>query len=46
MDKNKQLNLIKEDFKNYQKIPVAIGDETRQAILMVLRKPIARMGYV
>lgn len=36
MNKQDQLNLIKEDFINSQKVLLAIGDETRQAILMVL----------
>ncbi|WDU77445.1 MULTISPECIES: helix-turn-helix transcriptional regulator [Lysinibacillus] len=36
MNKQDQLNLIKDDFINSQKVLLAIGDETRQAILMVL----------
>ncbi|WP_409369448.1 ArsR/SmtB family transcription factor [Lysinibacillus sp. 38-6] len=36
MNKQGQLNLIKEDFIQCQKVLVAIGDETRQAILFVL----------
>lgn len=36
MNKQDQLNLIKGDFINSQKVLLAIGDETRQAILMVL----------
>ena len=31
-----QLNKIKEDFMNCQKVLLAIGDETRQSILLVL----------
>lgn len=36
MKKQEQLNIIKEDFMNCQKVLLAIGDETRQAILLVL----------
>ncbi|MEH6858892.1 ArsR/SmtB family transcription factor [Priestia megaterium] len=36
MNKQDQLNLIKEDFINCQKVLLAIGDETRQSILLVL----------
>ncbi|MEK4760018.1 metalloregulator ArsR/SmtB family transcription factor [Viridibacillus sp. FSL E2-0187] len=36
MNKNDQLKLIKEDFINCQKVLLAIGDETRQSILLVL----------
>ncbi|MEX3622941.1 ArsR/SmtB family transcription factor [Viridibacillus arvi] len=36
MNKNDQLKLIKEDFINCQKVLMAIGDETRQSILLVL----------
>ncbi|WP_341302847.1 metalloregulator ArsR/SmtB family transcription factor [Lysinibacillus sp. FSL H8-0500] len=36
MKKQDQLNIIKEDFMNCQKVLLAIGDETRQAILLVL----------
>ncbi|KOO51676.1 ArsR/SmtB family transcription factor [Viridibacillus arvi] len=36
MNKNYQLKLIKEDFINCQKVLLAIGDETRQSILLVL----------
>jgi ArsR family transcriptional regulator len=36
MNKHDQLNIIKEDFINCQKVLLAIGDETRQSILMVL----------
>lgn len=36
MNKQHQLNKLKEDFINCQKVLLAIGDETRQAILLVL----------
>lgn len=36
MNKYDQLNMIKEDFINCQNVLLAIGDETRQAILLVL----------
>ncbi|MGG0176252.1 ArsR/SmtB family transcription factor [Gottfriedia acidiceleris] len=36
MNKFDQLNTIKEDFINCQKVLLAIGDETRQSILLVL----------
>lgn len=36
MNKQDQLNIIKEDFINCQKVLLAIGDETRQSILLVL----------
>ncbi len=36
MDKKEQIRIIKEDFKNAQSILTAIGDETRQVILLVL----------
>ena len=36
MNKQDQLNRIKEDFINSQKVLQAIGDETRQSILLVL----------
>lgn len=36
MNKQDQLNNIKEDFINSQKVLQAIGDETRQSILLVL----------
>lgn len=35
-NKKEQLNTIKEDFMNCQKVLLAIGDETRQSILLVL----------
>lgn len=35
-EKQAQLNSIKEDFINSQKVLQAIGDETRQSILLVL----------
>ncbi|MFJ8235540.1 ArsR/SmtB family transcription factor [Ureibacillus sp. NPDC094379] len=36
MNKQDQINRIKEDFINSQKVLQAIGDETRQSILLVL----------
>ncbi|WP_285766081.1 metalloregulator ArsR/SmtB family transcription factor [Peribacillus sp. SI8-4] len=36
MSKQVQLNRIREDFMNCQKVLLAIGDETRQSILLVL----------
>ncbi len=36
MDNFKKLDIVKEDFKNCQKVLVAIGDETRQLIIMSL----------
>ncbi|PJN90167.1 ArsR/SmtB family transcription factor [Bacillus sp. mrc49] len=36
MNKYDQLNIIREDFINCQKVLMAIGDETRQSILLVL----------
>lgn len=36
MNKHDQLKMIKEDFMNSQKVLLAIGDETRQSILLVL----------
>jgi hypothetical protein len=36
MNKQDHLNIIKEDFINCQKVLLAIGDETRQSILLVL----------
>ncbi|MBO0995862.1 ArsR/SmtB family transcription factor [Bacillus sp. SD088] len=36
MNKEDQLNRIKEDFIDCQKVLLAIGDETRQSILLVL----------
>jgi len=36
MNKFDQLNTIKEDFINCQEVLLAIGDETRQSILLVL----------
>ncbi|MDN3015592.1 metalloregulator ArsR/SmtB family transcription factor [Paenibacillus sp. BSR1-1] len=36
MNKHDQLNIIKEDFINCHRVLLAIGDETRQSILMVL----------
>nr|WP_115663449.1 metalloregulator ArsR/SmtB family transcription factor [Lysinibacillus fusiformis] len=36
MTKEDQLHIIKENFMNCQKVLLAIGDETRQSILLVL----------
>jgi len=36
MNKHEQLNIIKQDFMDCQNVLLAIGDETRQAILFVL----------
>lgn len=36
MNKQERLNIIKEGFINSQKVLQAIGDETRQSILLVL----------
>lgn len=36
MNKHDQLKMIKEDFISCQKVLLAIGDETRQSILLVL----------
>ena len=36
MNKHDQLKMIKDDFINSQKVLLAIGDETRQSILLVL----------
>ncbi|MEA0553042.1 metalloregulator ArsR/SmtB family transcription factor [Lysinibacillus irui] len=36
MNKQDQLSMIKDDFMNCQKVLLAIGDETRQSILLVL----------
>lgn len=44
MNKQEQLNVIKEDFINCQKVLLAIGDETRQAILLVLMETECQTG--
>ncbi len=44
MDKHDQLNRIKENFINSQKVLQAIGDETRQSILLVLMKTECKTG--
>ncbi|MDQ7094402.1 metalloregulator ArsR/SmtB family transcription factor [Desulfosporosinus sp. PR] len=44
MDKHEQLKLIRQDFMNCQKILLAIGDETRQAIIMVLMETTCKTG--
>jgi len=44
MDKKEQIKIIQEDFKNAQSILTAIGDETRQVILMVLMESDCKTG--
>ena len=44
MNKHDQINMIKEDFINCQKILLAIGDETRQSILLVLLETDCQTG--
>lgn len=44
MDKREQLRLIKQDFQNSRDVLVAIGDETRQLILMVLMETDCKTG--
>lgn len=44
MNKQDQLNIIKEDFINCQSILLAVGDETRQSILLVLMGTDFQMG--
>lgn len=44
MDKSAQVNRIKQDFKNAQTVLTAIGDETRQGILMVLMESDCQTG--
>lgn len=44
MNKQKQLNIIKKDFIDSQKVLLAIGDETRQAILLVLMETECQTG--
>lgn len=44
MDKSAQVNQIKQDFKNAQTVLTAIGDETRQGILMVLMESDCQTG--
>lgn len=44
MNKHDQLNIIKEDFINCQMVLLAIGDETRQSILMVLMETDCQNG--
>ncbi len=44
MDKKEQIKMIKEDFKNAQSILTAIGDETRQIILLVLMDSDCKSG--
>ncbi len=44
MDKHEQLKLIREDSMNCQKILLAIGDETRQAIIIALMETTCKTG--
>lgn len=44
MKKKEQIEKIQEDFKNAQSILTAIGDETRQIILLVLMESDCKSG--
>lgn len=44
MNKQEQLDVIKNDFIDSQKVLLAIGDETRQAILLVLMETECQTG--
>lgn len=44
MNKQEQLNIIKRDFIDSQKVLLAIGDETRQAILLALMETECQTG--
>ncbi len=44
MNKKEQIEMIQEDFKNAQSILTAIGDETRQIILLVLMESDCEIG--
>jgi len=44
MNKQDQLKIIKADFNNCQHVLSAIGDETRQAILLVLMETDCQTG--
>ncbi len=44
MNKQEQLNVIKKNFIDSQKVLLAIGDETRQAILLVLMETECQTG--
>ena len=44
MDKKEQIKMIQEDFKDAQSILTAIGDETRQIILLVLMESDCKTG--
>lgn len=44
MDKQGQLNIIKKNFIDSQKVLLAIGDETRQSILFVLMETDCQTG--
>ncbi|WP_212935933.1 ArsR/SmtB family transcription factor, partial [Bacillus hominis] len=44
MNKQEQLNIIKKDFIDSQKVLLAIGDETRQSILLVLMETECQTG--
>ena len=44
MDKKEQIKMVQEDFKDAQSILTAIGDETRQIILLVLMDSDCKTG--
>lgn len=44
MEKHKQVEVIKDDFKKAQSILTVIGDETRQLILLVLMNADCKVG--
>ncbi|WP_129588131.1 ArsR/SmtB family transcription factor [Clostridium minihomine] len=44
MDKTEQIKMIQEDFKSAQSILTAIGDPTRQVILLVLMECDCKSG--
>ncbi|WP_028544411.1 ArsR/SmtB family transcription factor [Paenibacillus taiwanensis] len=44
MNKHDQLNMIKKDFINCKKVLSAIGDETRQSILLVCMETDCQTG--
>ena len=44
MDKNKQIEMIKQDFINVRYLLNAIGDSTRQVILLVLMESDCKTG--
>lgn len=38
MDTKKELDRLAEDFQSFQKVLTAIGDETRQHLLLIMMK--------